>query len=85
MLMQMKGLNDCLHSPYPYFLLVDSPVSCRFCLFLLERNRNMNHDLRMRQVLCLYDCRSTGCGPFFISLVTVGQETAQGLSLVCKR
>ena len=85
MLMQIKGLNDCVHPPYPpYFLLVDSPVSRRFCLFLLKRNRNMNHDLHKRQVLCLYDCHLIGRGPFFIFLAPVGQEAAQGLSLTCK-
>jgi len=45
MLMQIKDLNDCLHPPYPpCVLLGDGPVSCRFCLFLLERSRMMNHD-----------------------------------------
>lgn len=84
MLMQTEGLNDCLHPPSPpYFLLVDSPVSCRFCLFLLERNRNMNHHLHMRRVLCLYDCHFIGRGPFFIFLAAVGQEIAQGLSPTC--
>lgn len=82
--MQIKGLNDGLLPPYPpSFLLVDSPVSHRFCLLLLKRNRNMNHDLHNRQVLCLCDCRLMGHGPFFILLASVGQETAQGLSLTC--
>lgn len=80
MLMEIKGLNICLLPPYPlYFLLVDSPVSCGSWLFLLERNRNMSHDLQTRQVLCFYYCHFISRGPFFVFLVTVGQETAQGL------